>query len=272
MQVQPRLTVAAFDSGLRKTAPPGSVDARRAARAASEAPNPARRGDPSALVAALAARGIPSCVAPDGTQGDDVLASLAAAAADTPLRVLVASGDADMQCALRRRDAAGAGGCDWLRVAPHPSARHPAVLELVTWQARLACSSRWRARCLPSAHPALSCADARASRMHRKQSFLERYGFVPERYAALGALRGRPRDAVPACRGVGDRAAAALVRAYGDVDAMLQAAGTPRISLAMHEAARASWLQMISCLGLTRHAAQRTASCAASGPRWPPRC
>ena len=134
--MQPRLTVAAFDSGLRKAAPPGSVDARRAARAASGAPEK-RRGDPSALVAALAARGIPSCVAPDGTQGDDVLASLAAAAADAPLRVLVASGDADLQCTLRRRDASGVGGCDWLRVAPHPSAKHPAVLELITWQARV---------------------------------------------------------------------------------------------------------------------------------------
>ena len=137
--MQPRLTVAAFDSGLRKAAPPGSVDARRAARATSEAPA-ARRGDPRALVGALAARGSPSRVAPDGTQGDDVLASLAAAAADAPLRVLVASGDADLQCVLRRRDAAGAGGCDWLRVAPHPSARHPAVLELVTWQARASSS------------------------------------------------------------------------------------------------------------------------------------
>lgn len=57
------------------------------------------------------------------------------------------------------------------------------------------------------------------------QSFFERYGFLPERYAVLGALLGRPRDAVPSCRGVGDRAAAALVRAYSDVDAMLQAAG-----------------------------------------------
>ena len=44
---------------------------------------------------------------------------------------------------------------------------------------------------------------------------------------------------MPACRGVGDRPAAALVRAYGDGDAMLQAAGTPRVTPKMHAAAKA---------------------------------
>ena len=87
-------------------------------------------------------------------------------------------------------------------------------------------------------------ADARAFWLRRKQSFFERYGFLPERYAVLGALRGRPRDAIPACRGVGDRSAAALVRAYGDVDAMLQAAGTPRIPL------RCTQLSALTCLEL----------------------
>ena len=262
-QVQPRLTVAAFDSGLRKAAPRGSVDARRASRAAASAgaasfPSP-RRGDPRPLASALAARGIPACVAPDGAQGDDVLASLAAAASGTPLRVLIASGDADVQSALRRRDAdTGAGGCDWLRVAPHPSARHPAVLELVTWQARVLFhrSLALALRLKPDSEADTACL----------QSFFERYGFLPERYAVLGALLGRPRDAVPSCRGVGDRAAAALVRAYGDVDAMLQAAGASRHALSCGCGMRSRHAL------LTRGATQRTASCGLSGPRWPPRC
>ena len=112
--------------------------------------------------------------------------------------------------------------------------------------------------------------ETRASRLDREQSFFERYGFLPERYAALGALRGRPRDAVPACRGVGDRAAAALVRAYGDVDAMVQAAGTPPITPEARSQQEPLYPTYL-VLELTRYAAQRTASCAASGPRWPPR-
>jgi 5'-3' exonuclease len=60
------------------------------------------------------------------------------------------------------------------------------------------------------------------------QSFFERYGFEPERYALLGALLGRPRDGVPRVVGVGDRAAAALVRAHGTADAILHAAGAAR--------------------------------------------
>jgi 5'-3' exonuclease len=182
-QVRPRLTVAAFDSGARKAAPRGSVDARRAARAGGGAAE--RRGDPRPLAAALAALRIPSCVAPPGAQGDDVLASLAAVLSRTRLRCLVASGDADVQAALSQRVA-------WLRVAPHASSAHPAVLELVTWQ-----------------------------------SFRAQYGFEPRTgWPVLGALRGRPRDGVPRCRGVGDRAAAGLVRAHGgDVEAILAAAG-----------------------------------------------
>jgi hypothetical protein len=297
-QVRPRLTVAAFDSGVRKAAPRGSPDARRAARAAASAtasaalPPPAqRRGDPLPLAAALAALRIPCVIAPpDGAQGDDVLASLAAALAGSSLRGVIASGDADCQAALGRRSPPGAGGVDWLRVAPHPSAAHPAVLELVTWQARWQ-RARARARACARKHLHLFCGILHASRLTlllrhvsppacrctRAQSFFERYGFGPERYALLGALLGRPRDGVPRVVGVGDRAAAALVRAHGTADAILHAAGAlerASSSSACGGAAlprRLLWLFCVCadvrCASLARMPLQLRGSCARFGRR-----
>src|SRR5260221_11546459 len=47
---------------------------------------------------------------------------------------------------------------------------------------------------------------------------------MPSRgYAAFAALRGDPSDGLPGVPGVGEKSAAALVRAFGSVEAMLAA-------------------------------------------------
>jgi 5'-3' exonuclease len=50
-----------------------------------------------------------------------------------------------------------------------------------------------------------------------------RYGIPGSRYAAFAALRGDPSDGLPGVPGVGEKTAAALVRSFGTVDAMLAA-------------------------------------------------
>ena len=176
--VQPRVTVAAFDSGSRKALVPGSVDARRAARDTATS-YVATRGEPSRFRDALAGVGVHTLVAPHGTQGDDVLTSLAhTVRLCDSLRCLVVSGDTDAVASLRR----GPPGAtvDWLRVAPFPCAAWPQVLTHVTWH-----------------------------------DFLHRWKFPPQRWSLYGALVGRPRDGVHKLKGVGPSAAAALLRAFG---------------------------------------------------------
>jgi 5'-3' exonuclease len=50
-----------------------------------------------------------------------------------------------------------------------------------------------------------------------------RYGIPGRSYAAFAALRGDPSDGLPGVAGVGDKTAAALVRTYGTVAAILAA-------------------------------------------------
>jgi len=50
-----------------------------------------------------------------------------------------------------------------------------------------------------------------------------RYGIPGRGYAAFAALRGDPSDGLPGVPGVGEKTAAALVRVFGTVDAMLAA-------------------------------------------------
>ncbi|HEY1323991.1 MAG TPA: 5'-3' exonuclease [Streptosporangiaceae bacterium] len=51
----------------------------------------------------------------------------------------------------------------------------------------------------------------------------ERYQIPGRSYADFAVLRGDPSDGLPGVRGVGDKTAAALVRTFGTVDAMLSA-------------------------------------------------
>jgi DNA polymerase-1 len=49
----------------------------------------------------------------------------------------------------------------------------------------------------------------------------ERYGVEPEQVPDFIALRGDPSDRIPGARGVGEKTAAALLREYGTLEAML---------------------------------------------------
>ena len=51
----------------------------------------------------------------------------------------------------------------------------------------------------------------------------ERYGIPGRAYADFAVLRGDPSDGLPGVPGVGDKTAAALVRAFGGIDAILDA-------------------------------------------------
>jgi 5'-3' exonuclease len=65
----------------------------------------------------------------------------------------------------------------------------------------------------------------------------ERYGVPPQSYADFAALRGDPSDGLPGVPGVGEKTAAALVVAYGDLDGILRAAeaGDPAVRATLHD-------------------------------------
>jgi DNA polymerase I len=52
---------------------------------------------------------------------------------------------------------------------------------------------------------------------------MERYGVTPEQVVDFIALRGDPSDKIPGARGVGEKTAAALLREYGSLEALLAA-------------------------------------------------
>ena len=59
-----------------------------------------------------------------------------------------------------------------------------------------------------------------------------KYGIPGRSYAAFAGLRGDPSDGLPGVPGVGDKTAAALVTAHGDIPAILAAAEDPTSSMA----------------------------------------
>ncbi len=67
----------------------------------------------------------------------------------------------------------------------------------------------------------------------------ERYGVEPEQVTALIALRGDPSDNIPGARGIGQKTAAELLRAYGDLEGVIAHAGelTQRRRVAIADAA-----------------------------------
>ena len=67
---------------------------------------------------------------------------------------------------------------------------------------------------------------------------IERFGVPPGLYADLAILRGDPSDGLPGARGIGDKTAAALVTAYGDVSSILAAAEDPGCGKPMTPAVR----------------------------------
>ncbi|HLS26261.1 MAG TPA: 5'-3' exonuclease H3TH domain-containing protein [Beutenbergiaceae bacterium] len=59
----------------------------------------------------------------------------------------------------------------------------------------------------------------------------QKYGIDPHQYADFATLRGDPSDGLPGVKGVGDKTAATLLGAYGDLAAIRAAAADPSTSL-----------------------------------------
>ncbi len=55
------------------------------------------------------------------------------------------------------------------------------------------------------------------------QSIKSKYGVSPAKYLAMAALRGDPSDGLPGIAGIGDKTASALINAYNDLEALVQA-------------------------------------------------
>lgn len=76
------------------------------------------------------------------------------------------------------------------------------------------------------------------------QTTTERFGVPAANYVDLAVLRGDPSDGLPGVPGIGAKTAAALVNAFGDIDAILRAAAqvpparpmTPRLAAALTDA------------------------------------
>ena len=63
-------------------------------------------------------------------------------------------------------------------------------------------------------------------------AIVARYGIHAAQYADFALLRGDPSDGLPGVKGVGDKTAASLVRAYGSVNELVAALGTGKVKMA----------------------------------------
>ncbi len=63
-------------------------------------------------------------------------------------------------------------------------------------------------------------------------ALVARYGIAPAQYADFATLRGDPSDGLPGVPGIGEKTAASLLRRFGTLDALLDAAaaGDPRLT------------------------------------------
>jgi len=231
-----RSTVVAFDSGLRKQAVAGSVEARRE----RAAPRPTRGSSERLALALHTQLGLPSVRAPDGLQGDCLLVGMAAAlAAGGPptRRVLLVSGDEDLAVALRRPNGEkDSTQVDWLRCAGFPTSSWPKALTLVDWPA-----------------------------------FLHRRGYAPERHALYGALAGRPRDGAAGLRGLGARGAAKAVKAFGGDPSESDARVLERLFDAAHAGGLSGWTPEVRgalCREGAREEAARNLALITPGAGW----
>jgi 5'-3' exonuclease len=59
-----------------------------------------------------------------------------------------------------------------------------------------------------------------------------KYGILPEQYADFATLRGDSSDGLPGVAGIGDKTAADLLRQYGDLAGILEAAADPASPMA----------------------------------------
>jgi 5'-3' exonuclease len=74
-----------------------------------------------------------------------------------------------------------------------------------------------------------------------------RYGVPADRYVDFAVLRGDPSDGLPGVAGIGEKTAAALIAAHGDLNALLAAidntaAGAPRLAQSRRLAAARDYL------------------------------
>jgi 5'-3' exonuclease len=63
-------------------------------------------------------------------------------------------------------------------------------------------------------------------------ALVARYGITPDQYADFATLRGDPSDGLPGVPGIGEKSAASLLRRFGSLDTLLDAAaeGDPRLA------------------------------------------
>jgi 5'-3' exonuclease len=63
-------------------------------------------------------------------------------------------------------------------------------------------------------------------------ALVDRYGIAPAQYADFATLRGDPSDGLPGVPGIGEKTAASLLRRFGTLDALVDAAaaGDPRLA------------------------------------------
>lgn len=57
---------------------------------------------------------------------------------------------------------------------------------------------------------------------------VDKYGVRPEQYADMATLRGDPSDGLPGVPGIGEKTAASLLREYGDLAGVQEAAADPK--------------------------------------------
>src|SRR5690606_16394801 len=60
-----------------------------------------------------------------------------------------------------------------------------------------------------------------------------KYGVLPAQYADFATMRGDASDGLPGVKGVGEKSAATLLRAHGDLQGIREAAASRRLSAAV---------------------------------------
>jgi 5'-3' exonuclease len=69
-------------------------------------------------------------------------------------------------------------------------------------------------------------------------ALVAKYGITPAQYADFAAMRGDASDGLPGVAGIGEKSAAALLTAYGDLDGILAAASDPASAMTAGQRAK----------------------------------